>query len=61
MLMQFAEQLAKERGIKFLISDTSELNVGMNRLFNKLQYVKVGQIQLSEKEFRFNCYEKEID
>jgi GNAT superfamily N-acetyltransferase len=60
-LMQFAEQLAKERGIKFLKSDTSELNVGMNRLFNKLQYVKVGQIELGEKEFRFNGYEKEID
>lgn len=61
MLMHFAEQVAKERGIKFLISDTSELNVGMNRLFNKLQYLKVGQIQLGEKEFKFNCYEKEID
>ncbi|MGP4066047.1 GNAT family N-acetyltransferase [Oceanobacillus sp. M65] len=61
MLMQFAEQVAKERGIKFLISDTSELNTGMNRLFSKLQYKKVGQIQLGEKEFRFNGYEKEID
>lgn len=60
-IMQFAEQLAIEQGIKFLKSDTSEFNVGMNRLFNKLHYVQVGQIQLGKKEFRFNCYEKELD
>ena len=60
-IMHFAEQLAVERGIKFLKSDTSEFNVGMNRLFNKFYYVQVGQIQLGEKEFRFNCYEKELD
>ncbi|SOC40857.1 GNAT family N-acetyltransferase [Ureibacillus acetophenoni] len=60
-LMQFAEQLAREREIKFLKSDTSELNEGMNRLFNKLQYVKVGQVRLGDKDFKFNCYEKELD
>jgi len=60
MLMQFAEQLAKERGNQFIKSDTSELNEGMNRLFNKLQYLKVGQIQLGTKDFKFNCYEKEL-
>lgn len=59
--MQFAEQLAREREIKFLKSDTSELNEGMNRLFNKLQYVKVGQVRLGDKDFKFNCYEKELD
>lgn len=59
-LMQFAEQLAFEQGIRFLKGDTSELNVGMNRLFIKLQYEKVGQISIGDKEFLFNCYEKEL-
>lgn len=60
-LMQFAEQLSKERGMNFLISDTSELNTEMNRLFNKLEYVKVGKVSLDKEEFQFNCYEKKLD
>lgn len=58
MLMEFAEELAKSRGVSNLRSDTYSLNPKMNALFRKLNYQFAGQIHFVRRANPFNCYEK---
>lgn len=57
-LMQFAEQSAVERHMTVIRSDTSSMNIGMNKIFQRLDYQFKGQINFHGKPFKFNCYEK---
>lgn len=59
-LMLFAEDLAREKNIPMIHSDTYSVNVPMNRLFDKLDYTFVGPINMLDKSEVFHCYEKKI-
>lgn len=59
-LMEHAEKLAKLNNIKSIRSDTYFTNKAMNLVFEKLGYNFVGSINILEKPFKFNCYEKYI-
>lgn len=58
MLMEFAEELAQNKGVYYLRSDTYSLNPKMNALFQKLNYRFAGEINFRGKSNLFNCYEK---
>lgn len=57
-MMDFAEELAREQGIRVLKTDTYSLNTKMNALFQKLGYRMIGTMQFKGKEKPFPCYEK---
>ncbi|WJP97836.1 GNAT family N-acetyltransferase [Macrococcus bovicus] len=57
-LIQFAEQSAVDQHITVIRSDTSSMNIGMNKIFQRLDYQLKGQINFHGKPFKFNCYEK---
>ena len=57
-LMNFAEELALEKGIKYLKTDTYSINTKMNSLFRKFNYKFVGEMNFLGKENSFYCYEK---
>ena len=60
-LMQKAEEIAVERGIKVLRVDTNTRNVATQRLFPKLGYLRAGEIGLDFRPgLRFLCYEKRL-
>ncbi|WP_348268001.1 GNAT family N-acetyltransferase [Edaphobacter paludis] len=60
-LMQKAEEVAAERGIPAVRTDTSRENTAAQRLFSKLGYVQVGEIGLSFRPgLRVLCYEKRL-
>jgi GNAT superfamily N-acetyltransferase len=62
LLLQQAEQVALDRGIKTLRIDTNTANEATNRLFPKLGYVFAGEIGLHFRPgLRFYCYEKRLD
>jgi GNAT superfamily N-acetyltransferase len=62
LLLQQAEQVAVEGGIKTLRIDTNTANEATNRLFPKLGYVFAGEIGLHFRPgLRFYCYEKRLD
>src|SRR5271154_3888040 len=60
-LMQQAEQVARDRGIRELRVDTNSENPATQRLFPKLGYRFVGEIGLAFRPgLRFLCYEKHL-
>ncbi|MCB2378413.1 GNAT family N-acetyltransferase [Hymenobacter sp. BT635] len=60
-LLQQAEQLARERGLKSLRVDTNSENAATQRLFPKLGYRFAGEITLAFRPgLRFLCYEKRL-
>ncbi|MVM34060.1 GNAT family N-acetyltransferase [Spirosoma sp. HMF4905] len=61
-LLEQAEQLALERGIKFLRIDTNSENQGTQKLFPKLGYQYAGEITLGFRPgLRFLAYEKKLN
>lgn len=60
-LMRKAEEVAAERGIPAVRTDTSVENEAAQRLFLKLGYGKTGEISLSFRPgLRVVCYEKRL-
>ena len=58
-LMQKAEEVAEQRGIRKLRVDTNTRNEATQRLFPKLGYCLAGEISLGFRPgLRFLCYEK---
>jgi len=58
-LMEQAEIVAKDRGIKILRVDTNSENLATKALFPKLGYTFSGEIGLAKRpNLRFFCYEK---
>lgn len=61
-LMQKAEEVAAERGLPAVRTDTSVENEAAQRLFLKLGYRMTGEIGLSFRPgLRVLCYEKRLD
>jgi ribosomal protein S18 acetylase RimI-like enzyme len=61
-LLQQAEALAVEQGLKALRVDTNSENQATQRLFPKLGYRFAGEITLAFRPgLRFFCYEKRLD
>jgi ribosomal protein S18 acetylase RimI-like enzyme len=61
-LLEQAEQLAVQRGLKSLRVDTNSENAATQRLFPKLGYRFTGEITLAFRPgLRFFCYEKRLD
>lgn len=61
-LMNQAESVAVERGIKTLRIDTNTANQATQRLFPKMGYVFAGEMDLGFRPgLRFYCYEKRLD
>lgn len=60
-LLQQAEVLAAEQGLKVLRVDTNSENTATQRLFPKLGYRFAGEITLAFRPgLRFFCYEKQL-
>lgn len=60
-LMNFAEQVAKDKNITILRVDTNSQNKATQSLFVKLGYQYSGTISLLKRpELKFYCYEKRI-
>lgn len=57
-LMNFAEEKAREFGIRYMKTDTNSVNKNMNSLFEKCGYKHVGQMEFLGKPTPFNCLEK---
>jgi GNAT superfamily N-acetyltransferase len=57
-LMNFGEELAIKKGVNYLKTDTYSINIKMNSLFKKFNYVLVGEMSILGKEAPFYCYEK---
>ncbi|HUZ97438.1 MAG TPA: GNAT family N-acetyltransferase [Edaphobacter sp.] len=61
-LMRKAEEVAAERGLPVVRTDTSIENEAAQKLFLKLGYRKTGEIRLSFRPgLRVLCYEKRLD
>ncbi len=61
-LMQQAELVARDSGVKVLRVDTNTANKATQQLFPKMGYVYAGEIGLSFRPgMRFYCYEKRLD
>lgn len=63
LMMNHAEELAKQRGIHILRVDTNSENKATQALFPKLGYEYSGTINLkkhTDPSLRFFCYEKRI-
>ena len=58
MLMKFADELAKEKGVKSIRVDIYSLNVNAQNFIYKCGYKKVGEIFREEIKHCFYCYEK---
>jgi len=57
-LIKFAENIAFERNIKVIRSDTYSTNTAMNALFLNHGYNFAGEIKFMNKPLPFNCYNK---
>ena len=57
-IMQFADELARSRGIRYMKTDTYSVNPKMNALFLKCGYKLIGEMSFLGKEKPFNVYEK---
>jgi len=55
-LLHFAEQLAQEKGIDYLKTDTYSINTKANSNFKKFSYTFVGEMSFLSKEKPFYCY-----
>jgi ribosomal protein S18 acetylase RimI-like enzyme len=60
-LVGFADTLLKNKGIRYLRTDTYSLNVKAQGLFQKQGYIFVGEMRFLGKEKPFYCYEKVLD
>lgn len=60
MLMTFAEELGRSKGVTYLRSDTYSQNAKMNALFRKMNYRFTGEIRFFKKPHPFHCYEKAL-
>lgn len=60
-LLEFAENLARNKGINYLKVDTNSKNRKMNAFFQKHGFKFVGQINLRKVPDPFNCYEKVLE
>ncbi|MBG8555236.1 GNAT family N-acetyltransferase [Hymenobacter guriensis] len=61
-LLEQAEELARQRGLRSLRVDTNSENQATQRLFPKLGYRFAGEITLAFRPgLRFFCYEKRLD
>ncbi|HEY8364139.1 MAG TPA: GNAT family N-acetyltransferase [Haloplasmataceae bacterium] len=60
-LVEFAEQLSRNKGINYVKVDTNSKNIRMNNLFQKLGFVFIGQITLRNLPDKFNCYDKILE
>lgn len=58
LMLSFAEEYSKEKGIYYLRTDTNSMNKGMNGLFTKFGYVKRGEVHFRSLTEHFNCYDK---
>jgi ribosomal protein S18 acetylase RimI-like enzyme len=62
LMMRKAEEVATERGISIVRTDTSAENATAQRLFSKLGYELAGEIGLSFRPgLRVLCYEKRLN
>jgi len=62
LMMRKAEEVATERGISIVRTDTSAENATAQRLFSKLRYELAGEIGLSFRPgLRVLCYEKRLN
>jgi ribosomal protein S18 acetylase RimI-like enzyme len=60
-LMEYAETIARQRGISVLRVDTNTQNPAVQRLLLKLGYTLAGEISLNFRPGqRFRCYEKRL-
>ena len=60
-LLNKAEELAREQGLRVLRVDTNSENQATQRLFPKLGYRMAGEITLAFRPgLRFFCYEKQL-
>jgi ribosomal protein S18 acetylase RimI-like enzyme len=57
-LMVFAEGKAREGGYDAIRLDAYTVNPKATGLYEKLGYIKVGQLRYPRRKFDFNCYEK---
>ena len=57
-LMDFCEELALKKGVKYLKADTYSINIKMNSFFKKRGYNFVGEVFFEGKEKPFYVYEK---
>jgi GNAT superfamily N-acetyltransferase len=57
-MMEFAEKLTTEFGVRSLRSDTNCKNTPMLHIFEKLYYRYTGNIVLRQKKDLFCCFEK---
>ena len=57
-LMDFCENLALKKGVKYLKADTYSINIKMNSFFKKRGYNFVSEIYFKGKEKPFYAYEK---
>ena len=59
-LIEFADELSENSGVKYLKTDTNSSNTKAQRLFQKSGYNFVGEIWLPGKDKPFYCYEKSV-
>lgn len=57
---QYAEQLAMNRGISYMKTDTYSLNPAAQRVFQKKGYTYIGEWSTPERKAPFYFYEKNI-
>ncbi|WP_308303486.1 GNAT family N-acetyltransferase [Bacillus canaveralius] len=57
-LMSFSESYALEKGVFYLKTDTYSLNKKAQLLFEKNEFVKVGEMKFPERDQPFYCYDK---
>jgi ribosomal protein S18 acetylase RimI-like enzyme len=60
-LIEYAERFALNKNICYLKVDTNSKNSRMNRLFDKMGFEFIGQINLRDVKSKFNCYDKIIE
>ena len=58
--MQMADELAREAGFKYVRVDTNKINIPMQKMFTKQEFVYCGDIKLKAKppSMTFVCYQK---
>lgn len=59
-ILNFAEKVGKELGVRYLKTDTYIGNIKMNNLFIKFGFKYVGKVKFKGENPKFNCYEKII-
>lgn len=60
-LFAFAEQYARQKGIRSIRLDTFSRNIPAQRLFVGMGYEYVGEIYMKGRSIPYRCYEKSVD